>query len=72
MRPRSYAIFPYGDGDGTRPSAKPVAICPYCDGPIYAGDEVREIDGNRYHEECLHDMPTSELLDLLGIEVEVA
>ena len=51
---------------------KSVATCPYCDEPIYAGEDVFELNGELYHEDCVSDMPVSQLLAMFGVEREVA
>ena len=32
-----------------------VGICPACGEEIYKGELIREVDGERFHEDCLYD-----------------
>ena len=36
------------------------------------GDEYAEIDGERFHIECLNDMTTREILKLFDVEIQTA
>lgn len=44
-----------------------VCHCATCDGPIYEGDSVYEIDNVKYHRECIEDISTTDLIGLLGL-----
>lgn len=37
------------------PEDKVYGYCDYCNGEIYEGDTVYDIDGQRIHEDCLED-----------------
>lgn len=49
-------------------SAEPpiVAQCATCGHSIYQGEEITEINSALYHVECLENLTTRELLELLG------
>jgi len=43
-----------------------ICNCCHCENPIYEGDSVYDLDG-LYHKECIDEMSTVEVIDLLGI-----
>lgn len=54
------------------PEPRSVGICRECDGSIQIGEEYAEIDGRKYHLECLDSMSARELLQLFDVDVETA
>ena len=46
--------------------------CKYCGDGIFKEDEYVEIEGVRYHLDCLNDMGIKELLELLEVDVMTA
>ena len=38
--------------------------CTYCCEPIYVGEEYMEIDGDKYHEECLKGAAEEIVMDM--------
>lgn len=54
------------------PEPKAVEHCAYCKDGIFEGEEMVEIDGRFYHVDCIAEMSTTELLNILGLETEVA
>ena len=55
-------------------SDKAVHTCNYCKEPIYEGDEYaeNEIDGDKYHIDCLSGIPIKEVMGLFYIPVRTA
>ncbi len=54
------------------PDPPAVFNCKGCGEGILVGDEYAEIDGERYHIECLDDMTTLEILKLFDVEIQTA
>lgn len=54
------------------PEPEEVEHCEYCDEGIFEDEKMIEVNGKFYHLDCLDDMTTTELLELLGVEIEVA
>lgn len=50
----------------------PEYVCDECREGIYPEDEFADIDGKRYHLDCLSDMGTKKLLKLLDVDVRTA
>ena len=44
-----------------------ICNCCRCENPIYEGDSVYEIDNVMYHQECIEDISTTDLIGLLGL-----
>ena len=48
-------------------------VCEQCEQGIYNGERYYEIDGKRYHKDCLIDnFSTLELLELIEIRAKIA
>ena len=43
-----------------------IGICKECGEAIIFGEKYAEIDGYKYHEECLDELTVKEWLDILG------
>ena len=41
-------------------------VCPLCGEDIYLGEEIVELDGDEYHEECFMDMAPRILMEQYG------
>ncbi len=50
----------------------PEYVCDECGEGIYSDDKYVDIDGNRYHLDCVEDMSITDLLALLGVDVFTA
>lgn len=50
----------------------PEYICDDCHCGIYHEDEFADINGKRYHLECLEEMSIKKLMALLGVDVSTA
>ena len=59
-------------GCPNEPEPSAIYTCRCCGDGIVAGDEYAEIDGDYFHEDCLSDMSTNELLSLFGVMVKTA
>ena len=46
--------------------------CPFCGEDIYEGEEIVELDGCEYHEECFMDMAPRILLEQYGARRRLA
>lgn len=64
--------FPHLHGCPNEPEPKAIYTCRCCGEGIVADDQYADIDGEKYHAECLEDMTIYKLLDLFGVSVEVA
>lgn len=64
--------FPHLHGCPNEPKPKAIYTCRCCGEGIVADDQYADIDGEKYHAECLEDMTIYKLLDLFGVSVEVA
>lgn len=51
---------------------EPTHLCKHCRDGIFCEDEFVEIEGLCYHIDCIKDMGTRELLELLGVDVKIA
>lgn len=49
------------------PEPPAIDTCPNCNEGIALGEEYAEIDGVKYHIECLEDMDIRELLKLFDV-----
>ena len=49
------------------PAPKGIDTCPCCSDEITLGEEYADIDGIKYHVDCLEDMPIRELLQLFDV-----
>lgn len=45
------------------PAPRGVHTCKYCGEPIIAGEKMWELEGDHYHDDCIDDMTSKELLD---------
>lgn len=57
------------------PNAKePYSIgkCKYCGDPIYVGEEYGEIEGRKYHYECLGEFSVTDWLEIVGGQIKDA
>lgn len=54
------------------PEPQTIGTCQECGDGIQIGEEYAEINGVKYHLECLEDMPTKKLLEMLDVGVETA
>ena len=54
------------------PEPKAVGTCKRCGQEIYVGDEIVELSGDFYHEECFSDCAASILLSEFGAMACVA
>lgn len=54
------------------PDPPAVYACDDCGEGIVPGDEYAEIDGRYYHLDCLENMSTRELLELVGVDTRTA
>lgn len=41
-------------------------FCAYCDGEIFEGEEMVDLDGLRYHTECFHEGAMGILMEHYG------
>lgn len=64
--------FPHLHGCPNEPEPKAIYTCRCCGEGIVADDRYADIDGEKYHAECLEEMTIYKLLDLFGVSVEVA
>lgn len=50
-----------------------IFICPFCGEIIAEGERYYELNGKRYHADCVNDnLCVIEVLDILGIKREIA
>lgn len=54
------------------PEPETVFVCESCGEAIVVGDEYVDIDGDKYHLECLEDMAMSALLTKFGARISTA
>lgn len=54
------------------PKCRVLCTCDSCREDIVEGDEYCEIDGFKFHLDCLSDMTTKELLEFVGVPVMTA
>ncbi len=54
------------------PDLKAVAICESCKEPIYEGEDMLELDGCCYHDDCSRDCAVELLMEEYGAEKCVA
>ena len=64
--------WPHLPGCPNAPEPKAIYTCRCCGEGIIADDQYADIDGEKYHAECLENMTIYKLLDLFGVSVEVA
>ncbi len=64
--------YPHLHGCPNEPEPRAIYTCRCCGEGIIADDQYADIDGEKYHTECLEDMTIYKLLDLFGVSVEVA
>ena len=64
--------WPHLPGCPNAPEPKAIFTCKHCGDGIIAEDEFADIDGDKYHAECLEDMTIYQLLGLFGVSVEIA
>ena len=51
---------------------KVFGICSECEDSIFEGERYADIDGKRYCECCIEDMPLKKLLGMFGAELKEA
>ena len=49
---------------------KKVGKCSLCDESIYVGEEIIDIDGDLYHNDCIEEASVEEVAKLLDIDVK--
>lgn len=54
------------------PEPEGVATCSRCENPIFVGEEYAIFDEKCYCEQCLIDMPYSEIVTLFGGQWKIA
>ena len=54
------------------PEPKTIGKCKECGNGIQLGEEYAEIDGRKYHYDCLDYFSTRQWLELFDIDVETA
>ncbi len=54
------------------PDPTTVAICEFCKESIYEGEDMVELDGRYYHDECFEDCAVELLMEKYGTEKCVA
>ncbi len=54
------------------PDPKTVAICKSCKEPICEGEDMIELDGSYYHDDCFGDCAVDILMEEYGAEKRVA
>lgn len=64
--------YPCLSGCPNAPDPPSIGDCEYCREPIFVGDEYAEIDGEKYHKECLDEFSTSDWLEKLGESIKEA
>ena len=50
----------------------PEYVCDMCNEGIYHEDRFADIDGKRYHLDCLEEMGIKDLMALVGVDVFIA
>lgn len=61
-----------GCPNSKKEKTKIIGYCDHCGKPIYEWQYRYEIVGVMFHERCLKNLPGDEILELFGIEPEIA